>query len=314
MILKIPFISILITLFVFNFLPVSKLVYEDVLYKNSNLLNNASVPLKKAGNLLLVDATVDGVSGVFVLDTGAPGLVLNETYFRDGLPTYGAAGGGISGTQIKRTTRNVERFEFSGLVFEDIKADVINLRHIENAKRVKVLGLIGAKFINDFEIIIDTRKMNMKMIVVDRKGEHVEPYKDDNVYDIEQKAMMFNNVVVSYIPIGGKKVCFCLDTGAERNIIDNQSHKNILEKVSITGRSRIHGASSEKVEVLYGKMNDFNIAGHSFNGMNVILMDLSIMRQSFGINVGGMLGHDFFNLGVIRINLRKKLMSIALYD
>jgi len=316
MILKNTFLYLLLSLVTYGIIPISNsdFIYEDVLYKSSNLLNSTTVPLKKAGNLLLVDATVDGVSGVFVLDTGAPGLVLNETYFREGMPTYGASGGGITGNKIKRTTKKVKIFEFSGLVFENIKADVINLRHIENAKGVKVLGLIGAKFINDFEVIIDTRKMSMKMVVVDRKGEYVEPYKDENVYDIEQKAMLFNNVVVSYIPIGGKKVCFCLDTGAERNIIDNQSHKDILEKVSITGRSRIHGASSEKVEVLYGTMNDFSISGHSLKGLNVILMDLSIMRQSFGINVGGMLGHDFFAMGVIKINLRKKIMSIALYD
>src|SRR5574343_801004 len=40
------------------------------------------LPLKRAGNLLLVEADVDGQRGNFILDTGAPGLVLNTTYFR----------------------------------------------------------------------------------------------------------------------------------------------------------------------------------------------------------------------------------------
>jgi hypothetical protein len=291
-----------------------KIQPEDVLYKKTDLLTSTTVPLKKAGNLLLVDAIVDGVSGVFVLDTGAPGLVLNATYFRDGLPTYGSTGGGVTGSNIQRSTKKVERFELSGFVFEDIKADVINLRHVENTKKTKILGLIGARFMEDFEVIINMKQLSMKLIQVDRKGEAVEPYLDKNVYSIQHKAFLFNNVIVSYIPIADKRVCFCLDTGAERNVIDNQSHKKILETISITGRSRLSGASSERIEVLFGIMNDFSIGDYKFDGMSVIMMDLATMRNSFNVNIGGMLGYDFFKQGVFKINLRKKLMSIALYD
>jgi hypothetical protein len=41
------------------------------------------VPFKKVGNLIVVEAQIDSVYGNFILDTGAPGLVLNKTYFRD---------------------------------------------------------------------------------------------------------------------------------------------------------------------------------------------------------------------------------------
>ncbi|NQX92801.1 MAG: hypothetical protein HRT74_11885 [Flavobacteriales bacterium] len=41
------------------------------------------LPLIRAGKLLLIEAEVDGVKGNFIFDTGAPYLVLNETYFRN---------------------------------------------------------------------------------------------------------------------------------------------------------------------------------------------------------------------------------------
>src|ERR1700753_4525395 len=41
------------------------------------------VPIKRAGNLIIVEATIDNLEGNFVLDTGAPYLGLNKTYFRD---------------------------------------------------------------------------------------------------------------------------------------------------------------------------------------------------------------------------------------
>jgi len=41
------------------------------------------VPIKRAGNLIIVEAQIDTLEGNFVMDTGAPYLVLNATYFRD---------------------------------------------------------------------------------------------------------------------------------------------------------------------------------------------------------------------------------------
>src|SRR3954454_17668013 len=41
------------------------------------------IPFTRAGNLILIQATVDTMVGNFILDTGAPYLVLNITYFRD---------------------------------------------------------------------------------------------------------------------------------------------------------------------------------------------------------------------------------------
>jgi hypothetical protein len=314
MIIKNAITYFLLSLLLFGIYPETSTVDEDIVRKDPNLLNEAVVPLKRVGNLLLIDATVDGVSGSFVLDTGAPGLVLNATYFRDGKPTYGSQGGGVSGINIQRKTKKIEKFILSGLVFENVSADVINLRHIENTKKTKILGLIGAAFIEDFEVIIDTRKMSMQMLRVDRKGVYIKPHVDKTKYHIQQKTFLYNNVIVTYIPIAGKKVCFCLDTGAERNTLDNRSHGKILETISITGRKYLKGASDQRIEVLFGIMNDFMLSGHQLGGMNVVMLDLSTMRQSFGVNVGGMLGYDFFKLGKININLRKKLMSIALYD
>src|SRR5678815_210867 len=41
------------------------------------------IPFNRVGNLIVVKAKADSVEGNFILDTGAPGLVLNITYFRD---------------------------------------------------------------------------------------------------------------------------------------------------------------------------------------------------------------------------------------
>src|SRR5690242_16787835 len=41
------------------------------------------IPFNRVGNLMVVKAKADTTEGNFILDTGAPGLVLNITYFRN---------------------------------------------------------------------------------------------------------------------------------------------------------------------------------------------------------------------------------------
>lgn len=277
-------------------------------------IHAVSISLQRVGNLLLIEGEADNVRGNFVLDTGAPGLVLNTAYFRDARPAVGAKGGGITGLNIDRKIKRVKRMEFGGLAYENMYADVINLSHLEDSKGIKIIGLIGTAFFRNYEMILDIRNLNLQMYRVDRKGEYISECPDSMFYAIEQKAHYQNDVIVSYIHVGGKKVCFCIDTGAESNVLDAHNHRKILETISVTGRSYMRGSGSQRTEVLHGVMNDFNMAGHDFSGMKVALTDLSLMRAAFGLNIKGMLGFEFLSRGIVRINLQKQLLSIAPYD
>jgi hypothetical protein len=59
--------------------------------------NKLVIPFRQAGNLIIVEATIDGLRGNFILDTGAPYLVLNATYFRDYEEVAGFAATDITG-------------------------------------------------------------------------------------------------------------------------------------------------------------------------------------------------------------------------
>src|ERR1043165_8521915 len=45
--------------------------------------SSVEIPFIRAGNLILIQAKADTLDGNFILDTGAPKLVLNTTYFRE---------------------------------------------------------------------------------------------------------------------------------------------------------------------------------------------------------------------------------------
>lgn len=49
------------------------------------------IPFSRAGNLIVIRAKVDTTEGNFILDTGAPRLILNLTYFRH-YPSHASGG------------------------------------------------------------------------------------------------------------------------------------------------------------------------------------------------------------------------------
>jgi hypothetical protein len=84
------------------------------------------VPIKKAGNLIIIEATVDSLEGNFVLDTGAPYLVLNETYFRNSSHLATQESEGVNGSSGSFSTV-VHTFNILDLKYSRLTADVPDL-------------------------------------------------------------------------------------------------------------------------------------------------------------------------------------------
>src|SRR6476469_529605 len=94
--LKIKYISLLLMWIIPHILPqkIYATSYIDlgnhvrikILNYNGFNISDAKVltiPIKRSQNLILLEGEIDGQQGNFILDTGAPYLVLNQTYFRD---------------------------------------------------------------------------------------------------------------------------------------------------------------------------------------------------------------------------------------
>ncbi len=268
------------------------------------------IPLKRAGRLFLIEAKIDDQTGNLVFDTGANGLVLNNTYFRDHVKTGGNISTGITGGVgvVEQITAN--RIEFSELSYKNIKADLVNLGHIENHRGVKILGLIGFSMMRNLEIIIDAKNSTLKLIRIDKKGERVNssllPFRSDYSQKIEGNA----NILFLRGRIAGKNLNFCFDTAAETNAISSDSNKSILSTLTITRRSTLKGAGSVRSEVLFGRMNEFMIGENHIGGMETIITNLDTLSEAYNTKTDGMLGYNFLEQGIFCINFVKKQFGI----
>jgi hypothetical protein len=221
-------------------------------------------------------------------------------------------GGGVTGTTSNVARVIAKRLVVSELIYANVSADVIPLGHLENRRGVKILGLFGMSLLKNVEIVIDVSRDELQIFKLDKYGKRLGPAAQSVKYDIIQKIEVFHHVLFVRAVIGGKILDFCLDTGAESNVLSIDASKKVLGTVTITRRSGLSGAGEGRGEVLYGTLNEFSMGNRQMVPMETIVCSLVNMSQKYAYPIDGMLGYDFFAKGKIYINLVKKEMGICL--
>lgn len=273
-----------------------------------------SLPFSKAGNLLMLKAQVDSVEGNFILDTGNPGLVLNLTYFRNYPRTIepDTENRGVTGNVAEVEHTVVDAFKF-GLIEEfKVKAELISLSHIENAKNTKILGLIGTQFLNDCEMVIDYENNIIYFKIIPKQK--AKQYKSQWLADSSKvKTFPFtiisNKIIITGI-IANKKLRFVIDCAAETNILDSRLPNTIFDNLNITGKVLLTGIGSKKVEALQGDIGEIVVGNKLMNDMPFIVTNLE--KTCFYVEgcVDGVLGFSFLSLQKIGFNFVTKQMYL----
>ncbi len=271
-----------------------------------------TIPLKRAGRLFLIEARIDGQVGNLIFDTGASGLVLNKTYFRKYVSDEKSAGGGITGASGKIAGIMVKRIEISDLFYQNVAADLMDLGHIENRRGVKILGLFGLNMINQFEVIFNANTSVLQLFRVDKQGTRLNDLPSELKYDFTQKMDTKYKIMVVRGKIGEKTLNFCLDTGAESNVISSDVSKKVMSTIQINRRSGMGGAGAAADEVLYGTMSEFEFGDYQFGNMQTVVTSLDAMCESYGCSIDGMLGYDFWQKGIFCFNFKKNEISFSL--
>lgn len=278
--------------------------------------SSATLRFLRAGNLILLKAKADTTEGYFILDTGAPYLILNMTYFRD-YPSISFSEdgeqGGITGSVTAYAPTKLEKFSLGPFHYHNIHADRINLGHIESVKGVKILGLLGLQLFKKFEMIIDYETNTIYLHLISKK--EAKTYKNEMLKDatshyvlpfvIQEHKMMVKAT------FGTKSLTFIIDTGAESNVIDSRLPNSILEAITVSRRVTLRGNGGARVDALYGDISDLKIGDIPLGKLPVLVTNLEKMCSAYNTNcLDGMFGFDFLSQHKIGFNFVNRKMYI----
>ncbi|HET6253088.1 MAG TPA: pepsin/retropepsin-like aspartic protease family protein [Puia sp.] len=270
------------------------------------------IPFTRAGNLILIQAKADTSTGFFVLDTGTPDLVLNLTYFRHYPTSNPTESGGVTGSVVMALQTTVDSLRLGPISYRRLEAGLINLAHIENNKRVKILGLLGLRLFEHFEMIIDYNSNRLYLHLINRK--ETPAYRNPQLLDTSSYYIIPIDIesdkMIVYLFLKGRKLKFIIDTGAETNILDSRLPGKVFEQVEITRRVTLDGSGSHKVEALVGALKGLHLGDRDIGNLPVLITNLQSMCDAYNNCLDGMLGFDFLSLHKIGFNFVTRKMYI----
>ncbi|TAD86807.1 MAG: hypothetical protein EAY75_07095 [Bacteroidetes bacterium] len=266
------------------------------------------------GKLILVQARADSTAGSFVLDTGAPDLVLNPTYFRGYTPIEASDENQMSvvgqGGAVQKIT--IQTLALGSFKYANAEASLVNLSAIENLRGVKILGLLGLALFKDCEVIIDYSKRLIYLHYINKKEAKTYAHPmlaqpdryDAYSFDIRESRMVLSTAIAD------KKLNFVIDCAAENNLIDSRLPDRVMDSISISGRVVITGAGTNSIEAFSGTLAQLSVGTQQLKNLPIIVTNLE--KTCFGTLqcADGVLGYDFLARSVVAFNFVKQKIYI----
>ena len=265
-----------------------------------------NIPFRLVGNLIIVKGNVDGKEGNFIIDTGAPTLVLNQNklryYTKSSRNSLGVTGN-IPGMYEKRT----RKVKLADAVFSNIDALVMDLTHLEAVRNIPILGLIGYKVLKKYEVVFDFENRTLVLYTLGKKGRALADSEGLRLAPTDSVSFR----IIGHLPcvkgqLDGKKTTFGIDSGAEINMINHKLKGAFGKSFSADKNIDIYGLGKRKINAETGILKYFWIEGIKFDEMTAIMTNMDHFQPIKDFKLDGLLGYEFLRQRKLSINFRKK--------
>jgi hypothetical protein len=240
--------------------------------------------LEVVHNLAFVTARLDNREGRFLLDTGAPLLVLNRP--ADGNQTA-AAVTSINGT-FEMFYTQVEHFRWQHLHYKKLAALQSDIHHLEQSTNRTIQGMIGYDLLKNYEVFVNYPDRQLLLLPPAKNKLHIaaEPLAT-LPFELQ------DHLPVITVQVDGHTLRLGLDTGAGANLLD-ASYASILEtqaaaEETITAMDR----KSQTLERILLPATEVGAVQLPY--LPYLLADLSHLRAATTLRMDGLLGYPFFS-------------------
>ena len=302
-----------------HFLSATNGMTQTIVFPKAEVINEYTIriPFKLVDHLIVIEAEISNKKGNFIIDTGSETLILNKVHFPEFYEHQRkqSNASGVLQSVESSYEKYIKEFALEHFKIYNKVSDVIDLSHIEHAKKIQLLGVIGYNILKDYEIFIDLYLNQITLSKVDAFGEKW----DKNVYlekiidslDFKLK----NHTIVINGTVNDQNITFGLDTAAEFNQINKSINKKVLQQFKPIKRLLLSGAASaKKIEVLAGKLYRVKLSETVYFGpMYTVITNLNKMNEAFGTDLDGILGYAFFEQKRTIINYQKKKLYFINY-
>jgi hypothetical protein len=268
--------------------------------KNNNL--NASkqswftVPFNQVSNLIEIKASINGIVRTFILDNGAPMLVLNSAYIKsDSLSKKEAIQGqGSGGTIDNMHIDTIDQFEMNDIQLKDQRALVVNLAHLEQETHSKIYGLIGYEIYKNYDLLFDYKNKTITFIRAEKTNAFMYNKLSSSKL-IEVPIIMNNHIAVVDCEMKHKLYKMGIDCGAESNLFDTNLISELQSNIKSMQSDELLGANASSTNTSSGKIKRIKIGTRKFRNSITVFNAIEHLNQNSPIKIDGLIGYEILS-------------------
>ena len=235
------------------------------------------------GGLIYVNAVLNGESGQFIFDTGAPTLVVNS---RKNTGKSITASGISNSFQVGQV--EVNSFEWANLLRENFQGLLVDVSHFQKSGAENLKGLIGYEIVADRAVEIDFQDQTISLFSYREVKREIKNRKPSQTISFELEG----HLPVVEVIIEGKKYRFGIDTGSECNIMDERKLSEFTPQAVST--EMIQGLDQTKQKVRVGKINGIRSGERAVSDVKFLFSNISHLQSGqFNYQIDGLLGLSF---------------------
>ncbi|MEM6396193.1 MAG: hypothetical protein AAF741_07575 [Bacteroidota bacterium] len=246
-------------------------------------------------NLIWFEAVIDGQIGHFVLDTGAPTLLLNDWQSPTGQQLIGES---ADGRAVPLSEGQIESFQLSGVEQGVQRALGLDLSGMESRAGKRLFGMMGFEQLRNYELMIDYEQGRFELLTKKQQKERNE----EPVFSIPFR--LVDHLPVIRLKSNGQALVLALDSGAGCNLIDRKAITGKLRHTPTGEQTRLHNLSGQAEVVALIGVESLQHRQHELGPQ-------TFAPTQFGpslfddIEIDGLLGQPFFQAHRVSIDYRK---------
>ena len=262
-----------------------------------------SYPFILDQGLIYVEARLEDDQGEFLLDTGAPGLIINEmpTESHEDYVAQSCA------REVMVGVRSVESFVWGEKEWTAMEALTLDLQHLRVNKEQEVKGLLGYDLLQEYVLILNYQEKQVCLL-------------DQAVnLALHQPSARLPFVLDGHLPvvevkIGDQVLRLGVDTGSASNILNENWRDLVLQDGGEARHEELQGLDQKVQRVEAVQVEDLQYSGQSI-GAKFLLLDLSHLQDPSSKPLDGLIGYDFlvnFKVAIDYARVEILLLSAAL--
>ncbi len=199
---------------------------------------SATIPFVEKQGFIIIEAEMNGLTGNFILDTGADDLFINQPEVNS---TKRENFTSIHGT-ISASSLVLQQFSIGNKVWNNLEAYSLDLSNIEQSLDQKIDGIVGLSLIQSVTFLIDYSKGVIELNPSKEKA--IGTNKNFSIQKIPYEVINESLVVISF-DIEGITYKMGIDSGAACNVLF-KSNKKVIKKAVKLAESAYHVTSPNK--------------------------------------------------------------------